>query len=243
MGTINIQSTDLSHKAGLTYTGTSDKTIDVNNVLQTSDTTASIASGKVVVNSSGNVGIGTTSPSDRFSIGSNTTRVSHNGYPIEVWGSNVTTGEAMGINLHFGYSGENTKNVFMKGVVTSAYANTVDLVVGTMDTERMRIDSAGNLLIGTTTNNGVDKLQINGTISSGTARFVSDLNGLKNSLGQFLTGDFTWNGATGAPCTFGTVHQISRGTSECTQFAIDMVTANLYSRRCLSGTWTSWRTI
>ena len=32
MGVINIQSTDLSHKAGLTYTGTSDKTIDVNNV-------------------------------------------------------------------------------------------------------------------------------------------------------------------------------------------------------------------
>ena len=231
MGTINIQSTDLSHKAGLTYTGTSDKTIDVNNVLQTSDTTASIASGKVVVNSSGNVGIGTSflKSNNRLTLSASS---GNNG--LEIQNSDDTNRGGRLVATGAAASGTVALNT-----TSSGYA----LTFGIDSVEKARIDSTGNLLIGTTTDNGVDKLQINGTISSGTARFVSDLNGLKNSLGQFLTGDFTWNGATGAPCTFGTVHQISRGTLECTQFAIDMVTANLYSRRCVSGTWTSWRTI
>ena len=40
---------------------------------------------------------------------------------------------------------------------------------GAVPVERMRVNNAGNLLVNTTTNNGIDKIQVNGTISASPA--------------------------------------------------------------------------
>ena len=69
MGSLNIYNTSGANKASLTFTGSSDKTVDANTVLQSTDSTASIANGKVVVDSSGNVGIGTTPSAWRTTTG------------------------------------------------------------------------------------------------------------------------------------------------------------------------------
>ena len=73
MGTMNIYNTSGANKASLTFTGSSDKTIDANAVLQSTDSTASIANGKVVVGSSGRVLVGTSTDD-----GSNTLQVNGN---------------------------------------------------------------------------------------------------------------------------------------------------------------------
>ena len=121
-------------------------------------------------------------------------------------------------------------------------AGSGELQFGTNGTERMRIAATnGNLLVGTTTDNGVDKLQVNGSISSGTARYVSDLNTI-TSAGGFLTGGFTFSIAANGPCSYGTLHQIARGQTECTQMVQDMLSDNLFVRRYVNSAWTAWVT-
>lgn len=114
----------------------------------------------------------------------------------------------------------------------------------TVGANTLTYDANGNLLVGTSTDNGVDKLQVNGSIvSSGGVRFVSDLNGISGT-GGFLTGDFAWDStAFNAPCAYGTVHQISRMGSECTQMAQDILSNSLFIRRFVAGAWQPWRTI
>jgi hypothetical protein len=98
--------------------------------------------------------------------------------------------------------------------------------------------SSGNVLIGTNTDNGIDKLQVAGGISAGVARFVPDLNNITGN-GVPLTGNFAFNGALNAPISYGTVIQISRAVDEATQLCIDVTTGRLFTR-ALQGTWSAW---
>ena len=106
-------------------------------------------------------------------------------------------------------------------------------------TSAMTLGSNGNLLVGTSTDNGVDKLQVNGSISSGRVSSVTDLNEVKIN-GLFVTGDFSFSVASNAPCEYGTLHQIARSVFECTQMVIDVVTGKLYTRVYLGTTWPAW---
>ena len=106
-------------------------------------------------------------------------------------------------------------------------------------TQAMTLGSNGNLLIGTTTDNGIDKLQVNGSISSGRVSIVTDLNEVKTG-GSLVTGDFTFSLASNAPCNYGTLHQIARSTEECTQMVIDITNGKLYTRVYLGTTWAAW---
>ena len=108
-------------------------------------------------------------------------------------------------------------------------------------TNAMTLGANGNLLIGTTTDNGIDKLQVNGSISSGIVRDVSDLNTI-TSAGGFLTGDFTFSIAANRPCSYGTLHQIARSQTECTQMVQDILSDNLFVRRYVNSAWTAWVT-
>ena len=53
-----------------------------------------------------------------------------------------------------------------KVIIAGSNTTNPDLFVYTGGSERMRITSGGNVLIGTTTDNGVDKLQVNGSVSA-----------------------------------------------------------------------------
>jgi hypothetical protein len=89
---------------------------------------------RLVINSSGNVGIGTSSPT--FAAGSG----------LQVKGSDFTSTRVTG--------GSSTGVDFAQASDGTAYAYNRDnmpLVFGTNDAERMRIDASGNVLVATTT--------------------------------------------------------------------------------------------
>jgi len=98
---------------------------------------------------SGNVGIGTTSPTEKLVVTGN---IYTNGTNSNIY---IDNGGVGGASLKIGVTGTTETYIY------SLEAND-PLLFGTNNTERLRISSSGNLLIGTTTDSG-NKLQVNGT--------------------------------------------------------------------------------
>ena len=123
--------------------------------------------------SSGNVGIGTTSPTQKLDVRGN---IYTNGTNTNLYLDNGGPG---GASLQIGVTGS-----------TSTYINSVDahpLLLLTSNVERMRITSAGNVGIGTTSPGGLgEKLTVIGSINSNnTALFFGD--GADNSASIYST--------------------------------------------------------
>jgi hypothetical protein len=97
---------------------------------------------------SGNVGIGTTSPSEK----------------LDVIGGALAAGNGT-IRTGITYS-----SLGLIGTFTNH-----DLGVITNGTERMRITSAGNVLVATTTDNGQGKLQVNGAITATNISYTGEI--------------------------------------------------------------------
>jgi hypothetical protein len=119
------------------------------------------------ITSTGNIGIGTISPSYLLTVGQvGTTADSY----IQIASTSTGTG-----NLFFGDATGGGSASF-SGYIQ--YQHGVDsMVFGTSSTGRLRITSGGNVLIGTTTNNG-ERLQVNGSISASDQlkRYVESMN-------------------------------------------------------------------
>jgi Chaperone of endosialidase len=123
--------------------------------LQSNSTTA------LYIDTSQNVGIGTTSPAVKLDLNSTVATV-----------ANLNSTNANGPGLRFTSSG--TANGYVgsaKYIVSGALADfgidvsgANNLIFGTNDVERARIDSSGNLLVGTTSNTGGFKLNVLGKI-------------------------------------------------------------------------------
>lgn len=110
------------------------------------------------INSSGNVGIGTTSPSNPLHIVATTPQ-------IKVSYSSPTDNRYAELSWYglYGYA-TSSNNDFNIGIIggNSGYGNLI-FKAGATDTERMRITSGGQVLIGTTTDSGY-KLNVNGQV-------------------------------------------------------------------------------
>jgi len=140
-----------------------------------------------------NVGIGTASPALTLQIGDSTGL-----RQIGVYGG--------GYNLFFGASGgsifgitsQNISTVFNTASVPLGIGTNAaqPLILGTSGVEKMRITSGGNVLIGTPTDNGVDKLQV-----SGSAAISSDV-----TIGPYQTG------ASGVSLTPGNNYSFGEGS-------------------------------
>ena len=127
------------------------------------------AGARIYFNAAGNVGIGTSSPNGKFNV-------SNGGAEgIEMWVQSATA-----TNLIQSYNRSTS-------VWNSLEYKAADHIFYGSGTERMRITSGGNVLIGTTTDNGA-KLNVNGA-----ATFSSTITST-NSAGTFLNATNTAGG-------------------------------------------------
>lgn len=130
-------------------------TVTDNAIARYDGTTGKLQNSSVVINDNGNVGIGTDASSGyKFDVLGG----SGNGYRY----SDGTTSVTLGVSTNIGQVG-------------TLGAHRLDLLVGSV--ERVSITTFGNLLVGTTTDNGVDKLQVKGSITSISSSYkYNDLN-------------------------------------------------------------------
>ena len=140
----------------------------------------------VTVNTSQNVGIGTVSPATLLHLSSAT--------PPNIRLQSDTTSSAMGVDFYYtsasGSKGGLTANFGAGEVRLSAGAsgNTYFQSFYTNNTERMRIDSSGNVLVGATT-------PYSGTVSNVTATTGVDIGSSSTATSKQL--QFIRNGSTG----------------------------------------------
>ena len=154
----------LYHEIVGTATGQLQFKVDAGNV-QAGSSFALVIDGdeKVQVNSSGSVGIGTSSPKARLEVedaggGSVILKVTaddSNPYAFVVGNDTFSTSDTNGLAMWMGDDGQ--AKIDARG--TGAYHT-----FRVQGTERMRIDSSGNLLVGTTTTNISNSTSATGTV-------------------------------------------------------------------------------
>ena len=131
---INASSTGAG---GLITTG------DSSGILQIQTNTATTAT----FDASGNVGIGTTSPANKLTIQQNSAA---NNFPLSV--SNSDTGATSGAAILVGQGAVTGQfQAYGNGIVYIGSQTNHPVALQTNSAERMRIDSSGNVLTGTTT--------------------------------------------------------------------------------------------
>jgi len=150
---------------------------------------------KVRITSSGNVGIGTTSPSDKLHIANNGTGA----YSAALWTNSNSTA-----NLYVGVGGSAVLNTGLQNNAYIINAAASGLAFGTSDAVRMFITSSGNVGIGTTAPTVL--LQLN------TADTVNNIFRITNGT-QIL--NFGVNNSSGGSFIFESAAQALRfGTSD-----------------------------
>jgi hypothetical protein len=148
------------------------------------------------IDSSGNVGIGTSSPSNLLSVVSNTNAQSWVGLRNNNAGSSATTGVLLGNDGSAALG-----SLFLGSSTYASFAGANGLNIGTYstnpfafftnNTERMRIDSSGNVGIGTSSpvGNGTTLLHINGTVSELHLTATASGSGVNDGLSIAMSSD------------------------------------------------------
>jgi hypothetical protein len=153
-----------------------------------------LGSGQLYKDASGNVGIGTSSPTSLLQPQVNSAGNTPNLLSLvnNTGGAVVDTGVTLWMSGR-GAQADSDRGVFIRAVVEDT-SNSHSLRFGTSSpsaapTERARIDSSGNLLIGYTSSNGNFRLQVNSqifatssTIATSDGRYKEDVTPLNGAL-------------------------------------------------------------
>jgi hypothetical protein len=144
--------------------------------------TLNVGNGGLVKDASGNVGIGTASPANKLDIVGSPARISNAGTA-----NFATRNSTAGVNWEWGVDGGG--NGFIYSGQSSA------LVFSSNTTERMRIDTSGNLLVGTTAQQtgGNGKLSVAGGSGGVAATLTNNSNG-----SAYTTEIYNYTTSTGA---------------------------------------------
>lgn len=129
-----------------------------------------------------NVGINTITPTNKLDVfATNRTALNTLGSGVNVNYSGSNIGEFATIGFSWANSlGNNSTQWGMGMVGTNFVSGTAALNFFTNGSERMRITSAGNALIGTTTDNGTDRLQVSGSMNVSATATVNNLSSTNN---------------------------------------------------------------
>ena len=162
-------------------------------------TSASIIGNSQIFDDGTNVGIGTASPAAKLHIYSTTSanQITIDGVGAIKSGINFANGGATYGQIYFDNNAPYNLSLLQQ-------YSTGSLIMGTNNTERMRISSGGNVLIGTTTDNGVDKLQVSGSMNVSTLATTNNLSVTTNATvggSATITGNTQINGLIGVNTT------------------------------------------
>jgi hypothetical protein len=164
----------------------------------------------MTINPSGNVGIGTTSPSERLHLFGNTFRQNDAsnsfGYTISTTSATTTLATLFGgssFGIRTGGSGSDNFHINSTGNVGIGY---------TAPAARLAVN--GTALINTNTDNGVDKLQVSGSAIASTLKV--NTSGQTTSISNYYnggTGLNIWIGGGGLSSTSASAYNISLGAN------------------------------
>jgi hypothetical protein len=188
-------------------------------------------------NTNSRLGIGTTSPANKFEVFGNsvrnTARASSTAGSVQIeaqasdyWSTPTYTGTSL---LQYGSTATGTTVglsnanlgalVFQNGSAGLIYTNGgTPIVFGTTATERMRIHSSGGVSIGNTTDPSANNLSVTGALTLGTALTVGNGGTGQTTYtnGQLLIGNSTGNTLTKATLTAGKGISITNSTGSIT---------------------------
>jgi hypothetical protein len=140
----------------------------------------------MILNASGNLGIGTTSPNSKLEVAATVDPV------ITINGTDLTQGNRAALFMAARNVNGNSGNVSIEAISVNNQQNdmvfrTGSTAIGSFGTERMRIDTSGNVGIGATS--PVAKLQVKGSGTSGqvSASFILE-NSSSGTGGMDITG-------------------------------------------------------
>ena len=126
----------------------------------------------MTLDASGNLGVGTTSPSSKLTVGDNTAPA-------------INLSDTAGsLKAQLIYRNSTTGNLELTNISSAA------LVFGTNNTERARIDSSGNLMVGTTSANNNNSSSFAFNVANGN-QYNNHINGTASGTGYI---QFSYNG-------------------------------------------------
>ena len=158
-------------------------------------------SNRMLINSSGNIGIGNTGPGYRLDIAAGDTTAGL-GYGVRIRANSTAAAGGLqftdsGVTVQWGYLAATATSVTLDAT------NSSTLVFRTGNTERMRIDSSGNVGVGTSSPSS--KLTVGGNPpSSGAIAGVGSSGGTSLALSDNVNSSLYVRHPSGAPATIGT---------------------------------------